>query len=102
MELSRYVDEMQHQLLVAAAAGGGDARAMAERLTTPLESAVRLILLEALAEAAGEITAELAPGSVDVRLRGRDPELVVTAPPSPSAPVEGPTAPAPSSSAVPD
>jgi hypothetical protein len=41
--------------------------------------------LEALSVAASEITRELAPGSVDVRLRGRDPEFVVTPPPvSPS------------------
>ena len=36
------------------------------------------MLLEALSDAAGEITRELAPGSVEVRLRGRDPEFVVT------------------------
>jgi hypothetical protein len=102
MDLSRYVDELQHQLLTAAAAGGEDTRAVAERLTTPLESAVRLVLLEALSEAAGEITAELAPGSVDVRLRGRDPELVVTPAPGPSAPVEAPTASAPGYPGVPE
>lgn len=31
----------------------------------------------------GDVTRELAPGSVDVRLRGLDPEFVVTAPPAP-------------------
>jgi hypothetical protein len=31
-----------------------------------------------LADASEEITRELAPGSVEVRLRGRDPEFVVT------------------------
>ena len=34
---------------------------------------MRLALLEALSAAAEEITGELAPGSVEVRLRGRDP-----------------------------
>jgi predicted DNA binding CopG/RHH family protein len=43
-----------------------------------MESAIRLSLLEALSAAADEITRELAPGSVQVRLRGRDPEFVVT------------------------
>lgn len=89
MELDRYVGGLQRQLATAAAAGGTEARELAERLTAPLESAVRLTLLEALSEAAGEITAELAPGSVDVRLRGGDPEFVVSraraAEPSPAA-----------------
>jgi predicted DNA-binding protein (UPF0251 family) len=83
MELTRYVDELQRQLAIAAAAGGDDARELADRLTAPLDAAVRLVLLEALSTAATEITAELAPGAVDVRLRGRDPEFVVTpAPPA--------------------
>jgi hypothetical protein len=81
MDLARYVNELQHQLEVAAEAGGDDARALAERLTAPLESATRLVLLEALSVAASEITRDLAPGSVDVRLRGSDPEFVVTPPP---------------------
>ncbi len=78
MDLAQYVNDLQHQLEVAAEAGGEEARALAERLTAPLESATRLVLLEALSVAASEITRELAPGSVDVRLRGRDPEFVVT------------------------
>lgn len=82
MDLSKYVDELQHQLAIAAAAGGDEARELAGRLTAPLDAAVRLVLLEALSGAASEITAELAPGSVDVRLRGRDPEFVVTPAPS--------------------
>jgi hypothetical protein len=66
---------------VAAATGGEEARELADRLTLPLESAVRLTLLNALSAAMGEVTRDLAPGSVDVRLRGLDPEFVVTAPP---------------------
>lgn len=80
MELARYVDDLQHRLLSAADAAGDEGRQLAERLTTPLEAAVRLALLEALSSAAGEISAELAPGSVDVRLRGGEPEFVVDAP----------------------
>ena len=41
---------------------------------------VRLALLSALSAAAEEITGELAPGAVDVRLRGGDLGFVVTAP----------------------
>jgi hypothetical protein len=81
MDLAHYVNDLRHQLEVAAEAGGEQARALAERLAAPLESATRLVLLEALSVAASEITRDLAPGSVDVRLRGRDPEFVVTPPP---------------------
>ncbi|MCX2180192.1 hypothetical protein KV205_06560 [Streptomyces sp. SKN60] len=81
MDLTPYVEHLRHELAVAAEAGGDDARALAERLTAPLESAARLTLLNALSTASEEITRELAPGSVDVRLRGLDPEFVVSAPP---------------------
>lgn len=82
MDLSPYIDRLRRELAVAAEAGGEDARSLAERLAAPLESATRLALLEALSAAADEITRDLAPGSVDVRLRGRDPSFVVTPPPA--------------------
>jgi hypothetical protein len=85
MNLESYVDSLRHQLSVAAEAGGEDARALAERLTAPLDSAIRLVLLEALSAAADEITRDLAPGSVDVRLRGLNPSFVVTPPPTEDA-----------------
>ncbi|GII58100.1 hypothetical protein Pth03_64890 [Planotetraspora thailandica] len=80
MDLTPYVDNLRHELAVAADAGGDEARALAERLTAPLESATRLTLLNALSAAMSEVTRDLAPGSVDVRLRGVDPEFVVTLP----------------------
>ena len=88
MDLTHYVDDLQQRLITAADAGGEDARQLAQRLTAPLDAAVRLVLLDALSAAAGEISADLAPGSVDVRLRSGDPEFVVTAPP---ARVDAPT-----------
>lgn len=99
MDLTQYVSDLRQQLAVAAEAGGDEARQLAERLTGPLEAAGRLVLLEALSEAAGEITRELAPGSVEVRLRGRDPEFVVTQAASPAfeevAPHSVPSSPVP-------
>ena len=83
MDLSPYVDQLRRELAVAAELGGEEARALADRLAVPLESAVRLALLSALSAAAEEITGELAPGSVDVRLRGGDIGFVVTPPPAP-------------------
>jgi len=81
MDLGPYVESIRRQLAVAAEAGGDDARALAERLVAPLDAAVRLALQDVLAVAVEEITVELAPGSVELRLRGRDPEFVVTPPP---------------------
>ncbi|MEU5639152.1 toxin-antitoxin system HicB family antitoxin [Streptomyces milbemycinicus] len=102
MDLTPYVDNLRRELAVAAEAGGDDARELAERLTAPLESATRLTMLNVLSAAMDEITRELAPGSVDLRLRGLDPDFVVTPPPTdsgaptqPAAPVEPLRPPAP-------
>ncbi len=46
------------------------------------EAALRLMLLEALSEAADEITRELAPGSVELRLRSGEAEFAVAQPPA--------------------
>jgi hypothetical protein len=77
MQLDRFVDDIARQLSVAAATGGPEAEALAERLVLPLGSAVRLALLDALSAAADELTLELAPGSVEVRLRGGEPSFVI-------------------------
>ena len=99
MDLAPYLTDLRTQLATAADPGGPEARDLAERLTATLESAYRLALLDALSVAAAEITQELAPGSVELRLRGRDPEFVVIVPAVPvyAARVEGgePASPAP-------
>ncbi|MCR8526302.1 hypothetical protein NPM17_25775, partial [Escherichia coli] len=78
MELGPFVTDLQRQLVDAAENGTDDTRAVAERLAAGLDAATRLVLLDALSAALGEITRELAPGSVDLRLRGREVEFVVT------------------------
>lgn len=86
MEITPYIEGIHRQLEASAEVGGEDAMGMVERLIGPLDASLRLALQDALAAAADEITVELAPGSVEVRLRGRDPEFVVTLPPGdPSA-----------------
>ncbi|MEW9547295.1 hypothetical protein [Nonomuraea sp. NPDC050783] len=80
MNLKPYVDRLRRDLAVAAEAGGEDARALAERLTSPLEASVRLVLLEVLSAAADEITRDLAPASVELRLRRGDPDFVLSPP----------------------
>jgi hypothetical protein len=88
MDLTPYVETLRRELALAAGAGGEEARALADRLTASLESAVRLMLLEALSAAADEITRELAPGAVELRLRAGEPDFVVT-----PAPADEPDAP---------
>jgi predicted transcriptional regulator len=78
MELEQYVSDLQRQLVNAAENGADDTRAVAERLAAGLDAATRLVLLDALSAAVGEITRDLAPGSVDLRLRGREVEFVVS------------------------
>lgn len=85
MNLDRYVEDIHAQLDAAAEAGGDESRELARRLAAPLDSAIRLALQDALAAAAEEITVELAPGSVELRLRGREPQFVVTSPPAESS-----------------
>jgi hypothetical protein len=94
MDLTPYVELLRRELAVAAEAGGDEARALAERLTAPLESAIRLTLLEALSAATAEITRDLAPGSVHLRLNGRDPDFVVTVLPADRLAPQEPSAPA--------
>jgi hypothetical protein len=85
MDLNSYVSNLGREFATLAEAGGEESRALVERLTGSLESAIRMTLLEALSAAADEITRDLAPGSVELRLRGRDPSFVVT--PSPAEPL---------------
>jgi hypothetical protein len=96
MDLTPYVASLGRELLTAVETGGDEASALVERLTVTMESAIRLALLEALSAAADEITADLAPDSVQVLLRGRDPKFVVTrrAPEPAVAPEPVPAAPA--------
>lgn len=83
MDLTSYVTNLGREFATLAEAGGEqEARALVERLTGSLESAIRMTLLDALSAAADEITLDLAPGSVELRLRGRNPNFVVTAPPA--------------------
>ncbi len=98
MQISPYVEALQRRLLSAAGAGGPETEEIAARLATALDAAARLAILDALSDAAGEITRDLAPGSVDVRLRGRDVEFAVTRPAALEAPAvaqSAPTAPTP-------
>ena len=92
MDITPYVESLRHDLAAAAEAGGPEAKAAAERLALALDPAMRLALMDALSQAAAEITSELGSGSVDVRLKGREPQFVVDVP---TMPLQAPTPPPP-------
>lgn len=78
MDLTPFIDGLQRDLAANAAAGGAEIARAAELLAGSLEASARLCLLEALSEAAAEITTKLEAATVDVRLRGREADLTVT------------------------
>ena len=94
MELAPYVETLRADLLRAADAAGPDGRAVAERLALALEPAMRMAMLEALSDASAEITADLPHAAVEVRLKGREPQFVVSAT-EPLPPAEAPVEDAP-------
>ena len=98
MELTPFVERLRQDLSDAAAAGGAEAQAAADRLALALDPATRMMLLEALSQAAAEISGSLDHEAVDVRMSGREPEFVVThlepaGPPAPPAPPPSPPEP---------
>jgi predicted HicB family RNase H-like nuclease len=77
MDLSPYLEALRRDLAAAAAPGGAEVTRAADLLSGSLEASTRLVLLEALSDATAEITAKLDSVSVEVRLRGREADLVV-------------------------
>jgi hypothetical protein len=102
MDLTPYVDALRSDLEAAAAAGGDGARETARLLGGALDSSLRLCLLDALSAMAAEVTEAAEPMSVEIRMHGREPQVVVTvadapapaeaAPPRPDDDDEGGTA----------
>lgn len=92
MDLTPYLDSLRRDLVAAADAAGPETRQAAERLTFALDPSARLALMEAISQAAAEITAEMSSGSVDVRLNGRELDFVVhSESPAPTASPVPPT-----------
>ena len=80
MDLGQHITDLQRQLVEAAENGTEETRVVAERLAAGLDAATRLVMLDVLSAALSEITRDLAPGSVELRLRGREVEFVVAQP----------------------
>ncbi|MFI7603131.1 DUF1778 domain-containing protein [Actinoplanes sp. NPDC049681] len=95
MDLTPYLESLQADLSAAAAPGGPDTARAAELLGHALEASARLALLQALSDATAEITTRLHGPVVDVRLRGREADLVVSHAPAEPAPDPIPAPPPP-------
>lgn len=78
MDLSPYIASLREDLATAASAGDDNTRRTAAALSAALEPAARLAIMNALSDLAAEVTAALDGQVVDVRLAGRDVQVVVT------------------------
>ncbi|MDX6496519.1 MAG: hypothetical protein QOE17_2505 [Gaiellales bacterium] len=78
MHTTTHIEGLQADLAAAAGVGDSEAMRMAERLAQAIEPALRLRLLDVLSEAALELNGQLRSGHVDVRLAGRDVEMIYT------------------------
>ena len=77
MQIDGYVQALREDLARVAAVGDESTARAAELLAVALESALGRRLLEALGEAALELSGQLEDGRVEVRFAGGDPELVL-------------------------
>lgn len=77
MQLDSHIQAIQQDLAAAAAFGDEASGEVARRMSEALAATLHLHLLDLLGEAALEIGGQIDPGRVEIRLAGRDPELVV-------------------------
>jgi hypothetical protein len=94
MDLAPFVEALNRAVAAAGTASGKEAEAFLDRFAVPLESAVRLSMLNALFAAADEISEALGAGAIHVRLKDGNPSFVVTSAERPAEPDE-PAAPPP-------
>src|SRR5579884_436764 len=76
MQIDGFVHAVQVDLARVAAVGDESTARAAELLAVALESSLSRRLVEALGEAALELSGQLEDGRVEVRFAGSDPELV--------------------------
>ncbi|MGO0575295.1 toxin-antitoxin system HicB family antitoxin [Ornithinimicrobium panacihumi] len=77
MNLQPYLAAVGEDLSRATALADDHTREVAARVATAVEPALRLALVQALSDAAAQITTQLDGAVVTLRMDGRDPELVV-------------------------
>ena len=89
MELTPYVDALRDDLHAAAAAGTEQTQETARLLTAALDPSLRLCLVDALSALAAEVS-DATDLAVEIRMHGREPQVVVT-PAGPPVPAGVPT-----------
>ena len=77
MQLDSHIQAIQQELAATAALGDEATSEAARRMSDALAATLHLHLLDLLGEAALEIGGQIDSGRVEVRLAGREPELVV-------------------------
>ncbi len=76
MQTAAFIEALQSDLRELAALGDEGTAAAADRLAGAIQAAAGLRLLDAVTEAALEVSLQLPRGHVEVRVSGRDPQLV--------------------------
>ena len=94
MDLSRYLADLQESVASITRSATPEVQEAAEQLVGSLQPALRLTLLEFASDITSDITMQLDGDSVDVRIRGGQPEIVVERQPTGELPT-APTPPAP-------
>lgn len=77
MQLDHHIQAIREDLAATARIGDEATADAAQRLSEALAATLHLRLFDLLGEAALEISGQLGTGRVEVRLAGREPELVV-------------------------
>lgn len=99
MDLRTLTRSVQEQLAASAALGDDATRRAAQLLSVSLEPALRIALQDAVTQVASEVSAGIAPGRVELALRGGEvdvqviPPATATSPPTPPAPPVPPVPP---------
>ncbi len=83
MQTAPFLDALRREVAAAAATGDAATAAVADRLAASLEAAAHLWLLDVAGQAAVQLNGQLPAGHVEVRLAGRDPDLVYVPDPEP-------------------
>ena len=81
MQMAPHITAIQTDLAAAAALGDEATAEAARRVSEALGTSLHLRLLDLLGEAALDVNGQLPSGHVEVRLVGREPELVFVAEP---------------------
>lgn len=86
MDLRPYLEALRSDIEASAALGGPELKDAVRLLAGALEASLQLRVLDLLNEAALDLSGQIGSGHVEVRLAGRDVQLVFMAEPGEGAP----------------